>query len=165
MKGKLNSCMCCQMPHRGLESLQLCCPGATPLTAPGHSQEEAEDTRGHPAVRFVSTAVPCLSWVRSSSSLGSTTDPCGHQDKPHPLCMLPCLQQPQNADTCCCQVPDVQLCVAKSAQWRRAMLKISNLCFTISVHSWVVQEPRSLWHWAMHKSLFFHPSHASPTNH
>lgn len=136
-----------------------------PTYCPGHSQEEAEDTRSCPADRCVSTAIHCLSWVRSSSNLGSTTDPHGHQDKPHPLYVLPCLQQPQNPDICYCQVPDVQLCMAKSAQLRRAMLKIINLCFSISVHSWVVQEPRNLWRCSVHRSLFFHLSHASPTDH
>lgn len=28
-KTKLNSCLCCQTPHRGLESLHLCCPDCT----------------------------------------------------------------------------------------------------------------------------------------
>lgn len=41
-----------------------------PTHCPWHSQEEAEDTKNHPAVRFVSIAVHCLSWVRSSSNLG-----------------------------------------------------------------------------------------------
>lgn len=28
-KTKLKSCLCCQTPHRGLESLHLCCPDCT----------------------------------------------------------------------------------------------------------------------------------------
>lgn len=134
----LNSYLCCQTSHRGLESSHLCCPGAIPLTAwiqsgGGRRYQESPCNQ----ICLCCCSLSCLG--EKLSKLGSATDPRGHQDQPQPLCVLPCLQQAKK--TCHLLLLNA---LTSSYVWlnlpmsRRPMLKISSLCFsvtTISVYS------------------------------
>ena len=111
-KPKLNSCLCCQAPHRRLETSHFCCAGATPPTAQS-TWEEAEDTRSHPAARFVSLAVHCFAWVRSSAALAL---PLIHVDIRSPILSVcfPSCSRPRELSPAA-KHSDVQLCLPKSA--------------------------------------------------
>ena len=82
---------------------------------PEYSQEEAEDTRSHPAARFVSVAVHCLAWVRRSAILALPLIHVDIRTSPILSVCLPACSRPKNLSPATAKCSDVQLCMAKSA--------------------------------------------------
>lgn len=114
-KPKLNSCLCCQTARRRCGVFVPLLSGSYTTNCTEYSQKKAEDTKSQPAARFVSVAVHCLAWVRSSGALAL---PLIHMDIRTSSILsvcFPACSRPKNLSPAPAKCSDIQLCVAKSA--------------------------------------------------